>query len=74
MTQPATSGLRGSSRLSHTSEHYFLRSTGTEGTPLPGSHEQPESQISDQGGTCCTSGLTLDYPPPPPDKESPSPL
>jgi len=54
MTQPGTVVPRNSSPLSH---NYFLRSTGTEGTPLPGSLGQPESQISDQGGTCCISGF-----------------
>ena len=53
--------------------NYFLRSTGTERTPLTGSLGQPESQISDQGGTCCISGFTLDHSPSPSDKEPPSP-
>jgi len=70
MTQPVTSGLRGSCPLSH---NYFLWSTGTEGTPLPGSLGQQESQISDQIGTCCISGFTLVHPPSSSDKEPPSP-
>jgi len=70
MAQPGTTGPRNSSPLSH---NYFLRSTGIEGTPLPGSLGQPESQISDQGDTCCISGFTLDHPLSPLDKESASP-
>jgi len=43
------------------------------GYPLPGSLGQPESQISDQGDTCCISGFTLDHPLSPLDEESASP-
>ena len=57
MTQPGTSGPQGSSPLSQ----LFLRSTGTV-TSLPEPIGQSESQIGDQGGSCWTSGLTLDHP------------
>ena len=70
MTQPGTSGLQGSSPLSHS---YFLRSTGTEGTSLPEPIGQSESQIADQGSPCWTSGLTLDHPLSSPDKDPSSP-
>ena len=70
MTQPGTSGLQGSSPLSHS---YFLRSTGMEGTSLPEPIGQSESQIAYQGSPCWTSGLTLDHPLSSPDKDPSSP-
>ena len=70
MTQPGTSGLQGSSPLSHS---YFLRSTGMEGTSLPEPIGQSESQIADHGSPFWTSGLTLDHPLSSPDKDPSSP-